>query len=307
MSQQPDTVSVIIPCYHQAEFLAEAIESVLVQSYPKHEIVVVDDGSPDHTGAVVKRYPTVRYVRQEKRGVSHARNRGLQETTGTYVVFLDADDWLLSNHFATALDAFRTHTKAAFVCGDFRMVGDDPTWRHVHRCDGQPDHYATLLRINFIGSLHAVMFRRDAVLNAGAFRTELKAAEDYDLLLRIARRHPIVCHHQPVAEYRRYGSQISKQWDLMLQSHMVVLRSQRSLFRGNPIYEQAYREGIERCRTNYGERALWQMVQSGRARNYRQAARQFRVLARWYPRGLARLFAGKMASTFLGRQAGHRA
>ena len=87
-------VSVVIPCYRQAHFLPDAIESVLAQTYPHFEIIVVDDGSPDDTRAVAGRYPGVRCLRQRNRGLSAARNAGLAASIGTYVVFLDADDRL---------------------------------------------------------------------------------------------------------------------------------------------------------------------------------------------------------------------
>jgi glycosyltransferase involved in cell wall biosynthesis len=92
-------VSVVIPCYNQARFLGEAIESVLSQSYRAFEVVVVDDGSTDNTSEVVARYAGadagVRLIRQENRGLAGARNRGLAEAEGEYVVFLDSDDRLL--------------------------------------------------------------------------------------------------------------------------------------------------------------------------------------------------------------------
>src|ERR687890_856397 len=88
-------VSVVIPCYNQAHFLGEAIESVLAQSYPRFEIIVVDDGSTDDTSKVAARHPGGRYVYQNNQGVSAARNSGLARSEGEYVVFLDADDRLL--------------------------------------------------------------------------------------------------------------------------------------------------------------------------------------------------------------------
>src|SRR4051794_20689664 len=86
-------VSVVITCFNQARFLAEAIESV--QRQRPRETVVVDDGSTDDTAAVVAHYPQVRYLRQRNQGVVAARNRGLRECGGDYVVFLDGDDVLL--------------------------------------------------------------------------------------------------------------------------------------------------------------------------------------------------------------------
>src|SRR5215218_2770225 len=92
-------VSVVIPCYNQAHFLDEAIESVLSQSYTNFEVIVVDDGSEDETARVASGYaledPRVCLIRQQNRGLAGARNRGLAEARGEYVVFLDSDDRLL--------------------------------------------------------------------------------------------------------------------------------------------------------------------------------------------------------------------
>ncbi|PYL19270.1 MAG: hypothetical protein DMF41_10205, partial [Verrucomicrobia bacterium] len=103
----PPLVSVVIPCYDQAHFLSEAIESVLAQTYPHFELVVVDDGSNDNTAAVVNRYPGIRYFRQENQGLAAARNAGLRQTMGEYLVFLDSDDRLLPSALEAGLRCFR--------------------------------------------------------------------------------------------------------------------------------------------------------------------------------------------------------
>ena len=86
------TISCIVPVYNGARFLAEALESILAQSLPPDEIIVVDDGSTDDTPAVVAAYGTVDYVRQENRGPAAARNRGVTLARGDFLSFLDADD-----------------------------------------------------------------------------------------------------------------------------------------------------------------------------------------------------------------------
>src|SRR4029450_1113854 len=91
----PPKVSVVIPCYRQAHFLTEAIASALRQSYSNLEIIVVDDGSPDNTEEVVRRFPGVRYIRQRNQGLAAARNAGVRASTGDFVIFLDADDRLV--------------------------------------------------------------------------------------------------------------------------------------------------------------------------------------------------------------------
>ena len=99
-------VTVVIPCYNQAHFLGEAIESVLSQSYRNFELIVVDDGSTDETSEVASRYERVRLFQQENQGLAGARNRGLGEAKGEYVVFLDADDRLLAGALEAGLRCF---------------------------------------------------------------------------------------------------------------------------------------------------------------------------------------------------------
>src|ERR687898_2245292 len=120
-------VTVVIPCYNQAHFLGEAIESVLSQSYEHFEIIVVDDGSTDETSEVASRYEGVRLIRQENRGLAGARNRGLEEAKGEYVVFLDADDRLLPGALEAGLGCFEAHPECAFVFGNSRRIPEGGT------------------------------------------------------------------------------------------------------------------------------------------------------------------------------------
>src|SRR5690349_12444252 len=94
MIKSNDLVSVIIPCYNHGKYLSRAIESVLSQTYRNVEIVVVDDGSADNTKEVTDTFPHVLYVHQNNQGLSAARNTGINNSKGKYLLFLDADDWL---------------------------------------------------------------------------------------------------------------------------------------------------------------------------------------------------------------------
>src|SRR5829696_6977365 len=118
-------VSVVIPCYNQAHFLEEAIESVLAQSYKDFEIIVIDDGSTDDTGEVAGRYPRVRLFRQDNQGLAAARNAGLWRSKGEYLVFLDADDRLLPWALEVGLKHLRAHPECAFVSGYYRPIAVD--------------------------------------------------------------------------------------------------------------------------------------------------------------------------------------
>lgn len=99
------SVSVIVPCHNGAEFLADAIASILAQTHPALEVLVIDDGSTDDTAAIAAQYAApIRYIHQVCQGVSVARNTGIQASRGNYLVFLDHDDRLLPHALAIGVD-----------------------------------------------------------------------------------------------------------------------------------------------------------------------------------------------------------
>src|SRR5690348_11388842 len=98
-------VSVVIPCFNQRAYVGDAIESVLGQTYDNIEVVVVDDGSDDGSAEVIRSHRDIRYVRQKNAGLARARNTGLGASTGAFVVFLDADDWLLPRAVELGVEA----------------------------------------------------------------------------------------------------------------------------------------------------------------------------------------------------------
>jgi glycosyltransferase involved in cell wall biosynthesis len=124
-----DRVSVVIPVFNAETFLGEAIESVLAQTHPAHEIIVVDDGSTDGSGEVAARYP-VTLLRQQNRGVSDARNLGVCHTTGDYLAFLDADDVWLPSKTEDQLKALDANPEAGFVLGYIRHFFEADTPPH---------------------------------------------------------------------------------------------------------------------------------------------------------------------------------
>lgn len=294
-------ISVIIPTYNYGHFVSEAIDSVLAQTYPHHEIIVVDDGSTDNTAEVVCRYPETRYVKQRNQGLAAARNRGIQESRGDYLVFLDADDHLLPNHFQTCLDAFRTLPTIGWVCGNHRLFGEPDGTKPFHRCQPSPDYYASFLRICIITNIATAMFRREVVLAVGGFNEKLRACEDRDFYLRLARQWPLYCHHEIIAEYRRTPGQMSKRGDAMLKSAMNVLHLQWPYARQRPVYVDAYQEGLFHCRRRYGEEALWQMVACARGGEWTKALRALWIMVVYYPEGLLNLFKGKMSRILFRR------
>jgi glycosyltransferase involved in cell wall biosynthesis/SAM-dependent methyltransferase len=279
-------VSVIITSYNQARFLSDAIESVLTQTYSQFEIVVVDDGSTDDALEVVGRYPGVRYIRQDNQGLSAARNTGLRKSNGAYLVFLDADDRLLPIALETGVDCLHGHPECGFVSGHYSLIKSDGSpkpLRQVHCIER--DHYHALLCRNYIGMHATVMYRRVIFESVGEFNTSLKACEDYDLYLRIAARVPIYSHDKVIAEYRQHGANMSRNHQLMLESALGVLQSQRKHIKGHKEYEKAYRTGMKFWQNFFGRPELTEISACIARRELRQALKRMVALVRINPRG----------------------
>ena len=261
--QGADLVSVVIPCHNQAQYLGEAIESVLRQKDVGFEIIVVDDGSDDDTTQVAQRYPGVQLMRQPNMGLAAARNTGLRKSSGRYLVFLDADDRLLAGALSCGRAALVASKEAALTAGWFHWIDErGEVVRKEPRRDPPADPYRALLRRNYIWMHAVVMYQRWALDAVGGFDASLGAAEDYDVFLRIARAYPISHHGSVVAEYRKHNHNMSADPALMLHNTLRALRAQRDALR-TPQEREAYREGIGNWQSAYG-RALakraWQSV-----------------------------------------------
>jgi glycosyltransferase involved in cell wall biosynthesis len=290
-SDPPALVSIVIACYNQGRFLGEAIDSALRQTHAPIEVIVVDDGSSDRTADVAAAYP-VRCLRQRNQGAPAARNHGFSHSQGRYVLFLDADDRLLPEAVATGCAALAGHPDWAFVTGHVRLIASDGA------AEGTPpqehaggDQFLALLRSNYIWTPGAVLYRRD-VLEGGPFDPSAKASADYELNLRLARRHPVGCHHEVVLEYRRHGANMSADAGDMLRSAMTVRLRQRPIVTGNAAAERSWKEGIAIVRSDFGERLRRQVRQDlRRPARWPRAALGLARLARYYPGGLWRGFA----------------
>ena len=285
-----DTVSVIIPCYKQAGFLTDAIESVLGQTHPQFEVIVVDDGSPDDTSDVASRYPRVRCIRQENQGLSAARNTGIRESEGEFLVFLDADDRLTPKALESGVQHLRQCPSAAFVAGRHRNISVDGSPRptiqkpHIDR-----DHYVELLRATCIGIAcpATVMYRRAVFHDVHGFDTTVNAASDYDLYLRIARKFSISFHTDIVAEYRQHGDSMSTNHLLMSNHVAKVLQSQLKEVSGNRRHEEACRTGIKVFEHVYRTTIIMDRMQSSaRKQDWRGALWNMLLLVWFDPREL---------------------
>ena len=279
-------VSVVITCYNQARYLAEAIESVLAQTHARREVVVIDDGSVDDTAGVAARYPDVKCVRQPNAGLSAARNSGIRESRGEFLVFLDADDRLLPDALRAGLDGFLVRPECAFISGHYRMMRDDGTpLPDFAQWPPEPDVYRTLLQRNYIGMHATVMYRRTAFEAVGGFDSRLPTCEDYDMYLRIARGHPVHSHDRVVAEYRRHDAAMSMNPARMLSGALGAFAGQWTFIQDKPDYLRAQKSGI-RTMWRYAPQPLLKQIATNFkslrvASALRMSAGLFRFIPSW--------------------------
>ena len=283
------TVSAIIPNYNSGKYLREAIESVLDQSTPVDELVVVDDGSTDGSGEIAASYDRVRVIRQPNAGVSAARNRALGEITGDLVIFHDADDRLLPNAVADGLAAIRERPEVGFVFGFSRPIDANGSLRPSAPATSRDEvGFADLLRGQALVPPSAALFRCDAVREVGGFRSEI-FAEDYDLYLRIARRHPIHCHNQLVVEYRRHGENASEISSCrMFQGTLDALEAERDAVAGNAELLAALHEGRRHWAQVFGPGMARETLRLLRRRRLSEAGRALGMVLRHDPAALPR-------------------
>lgn len=185
----PPRVSVIIPTYNCANYIQQAVESVLAQTYGDYEIIVVDDGSTDNTQQVLKPYrERLRYTAfQENQGVSVARNRGLEMARGKLIAFLDADDWFLPRKLEAQVAYLDKHTSVGLVNSGFCLVNSqEEIIREVQPWHHYPElNLETWLSLKTV-ALGTMMFRREWLEWAGGFDTNFHYADSTNLVFRLA-------------------------------------------------------------------------------------------------------------------------
>ncbi len=287
-----NTVSVVIPCYNGAEFLPEAIESVLAQTYPPLEIIVIDDGSTDNTGEVAARYPGVRCIRQENQGLAKVRSRGVRESKGDYLIFLDHDDRLFPNAIEVGVNCLDAHPDCGFAFGICKLIAADGSplgsGSSVLEIPFETFDYQALLGGRCLVPPATVMFRRSVFESIGSFDAALAPVDDYDIYLRIAKVFPVYCHNQVIAEYRQHSKSLTAtgKASRLLELNLRALDKQWDSIKGNRDYEKTYRSGKKHFRHLFGPYLAYDVAAQVKARRLTAAVRALLFLLRNYPQGL---------------------
>jgi glycosyltransferase involved in cell wall biosynthesis len=201
-------VTAVIATYNYGRFVTEAMESVLAQTYPEVEIVVVDDGSTDDTQERLAPYTgRIRYLYQTNQSVAAARNAGIQAAGGTLVAFLDADDLWHPRKLEFQVRYLTQHPQVGLVAVD-RLGEGAAHWPVLNGCvhpHARPVSLEELIiKPHFAPS--GVLVRKECFARVGYFDTSLRNAEDYDMWIRIAASSPIVKLEVPLWWYRVHGA-----------------------------------------------------------------------------------------------------
>jgi hypothetical protein len=202
--------SVVIPTHNRAGMLREAVESVLALPGPAREIVVVNDGSTDHTAEMLAGYgERLRVLHQQNGERARARNTGLAVASGEWVLFLDDDDLLLPAFVELEGAAAAAEAEVALVYGAYRQTQLDPAnpnKGNVRRGFGASGWILPALLDNCFLQPSAVLVRRGVIQALGGFDVTKPPVEDYDAWLRLAAAHPCACVAAEVADVRLHSS-----------------------------------------------------------------------------------------------------
>jgi glycosyltransferase involved in cell wall biosynthesis len=244
-------ISVIIPAYNHARFLPQAIESVLAQTLLPAELIVVDDGSTDDTPQVLARYSEcVRYIRQQNRGVSAARNTGAAVAMGDYLAFLDADDEWLPHKLEMQMARFTNEPELGLVhCGVVEINGEGALLSV--RQDGLEgwliEEFLLFRRAIILGAGSSALIPRRILFELGGWDEQLSTAADWDVCCRIAARYPIGFVSEELLRYRIHGTNMHTNFNAM--EHDMLLAFEKAYQAATPEQHRLRRRGYGNLHT----------------------------------------------------------
>jgi glycosyltransferase involved in cell wall biosynthesis len=261
-------VSVIIPTYNHGRYITDAVDSALAQTHPASEVIVVDDGSTDQTCDLVAPYRhRVRYIYQPNRGLSAARNTGINAARGEWLAFLDADDFWLPEKLERQANVIATSPGVVLVyCSAWRIESDGS--RVFAKCIDTRKLWPTLRYRNCVSGGSAAVVRKDVVAEAGCFDESLRACEDWDLWVRLAAkyRNRFASVDEPLLVIRASPASMSADHIRMTQNTEKILERtlllglkgfRRSLWRRRIRSADLYRAAVSaRFWSNKTEREL---------------------------------------------------
>ncbi|HTG16799.1 MAG TPA: glycosyltransferase family 2 protein [Blastocatellia bacterium] len=263
-------VSVIIPCYNQAQYLTESVQSVLQQTFKDWECIIINDGSADQTQSMALSFAgkdsRIRCVSQPNKGLAAARNRGLDESAGRYIQFLDADDWIAPGKFELQLAVLKTTPALSLSYCDYERYFDDPMRPMPHRERFNPrlDPNNALLDLasNWENELsiptHCFLFDARFFTEQGIrFDKTLPNHEDWDCWMQILTTDPLIlCVPNMLATYRYRADAMSVDLSVMRRGFIRAVSKQKIAFRENDEMYGVLCEKLRSVKSEYRDFTL---------------------------------------------------
>lgn len=215
--QSRPLISIIVPCFNYAHFLGEALDSVLAQTYPYWECIIINDGSPDNTEeaalAYCKKDARIKYFYKENGGHSSARNLGIKHSSGKYILPLDADDKINENYLEKAVSILENEKNVKLVTGQVQLFGNTNEKLLMPAFD-----LRSFLVVNYITI--STMFRRSDFDKTNGFDETMKVFEDWDLFIALLKKGgdvkelPFICLYYRKKDESMFHDNLKNQYQL---------------------------------------------------------------------------------------------
>jgi glycosyltransferase involved in cell wall biosynthesis len=278
------TISVIIPTYNHARYIAEALESVFAQTFKDYEVIVVDDGSTDNTQAVLQPYmERIRYVRKEHRGYGAARNRGISEARGEFVAFLDSDDLWEAAALETLLEAFQ-EKDVAIAASASRLIRKDgnPTDELDEKRSPGP-YFTTHSLLFFDHCFTGHVYRKSCFASCGPFNESplFITGADYDMWLRVSVRFRLRYIETPLLKKRVHDTNLTVDYLPILVRKVRVIEK---FLKEHPQFTQKHPWVLQKMLSKRYERiGKYALLFHDGEDSYREARRHLRYALRHNP------------------------
>jgi len=234
MPERIPVVSIIIPTYNRANLLKGAIKSVLKQTFPNFEIIIVDDASSDQTREIIEHLnePCIKYIQHNKNmGVCAARNTGLAQARGDYIAFLDSDDEWMPDKLQKQIDRFNTVDEQVGVIYTWLKIVDiNAQFQKLRKPNLHGNIRQDLIYSNFVGTPSTAMIKRVYIEKTSKFDTRLRCCEDWDIWLQLANNCEFDFIPEPLVQYRDHSDKNrgSVNHSAVVEGYLIFLQKYHS-------------------------------------------------------------------------------
>ncbi|MEG1685633.1 MAG: glycosyltransferase [Bacteroides sp.] len=276
-------ISIVIPLYNKEKYIARAIHSIFSQTFCEFEIVVVNDGSTDRSSSIVEEmnHPLIRLINQENRGVSAARNRGIEESNFEYIAFLDADDEWKENHLAVIVELIHKYPKCGVFGTSYYFVKENsnpttpilPNHFTFKEEQGIMDNYYEMSSgVDFPIHMSSYAVRKKHIQQIGCFPIGIPSGED---IITLARLHTI-------CDFAYSKCPTSLYYLIYEGKNLRPLQAIKPIdaFFNSLLIQAAHRKGVRLFVSSWHKR---RMVSALYAHNYPMIFKEFCIAFRLYP------------------------